>query len=97
MKFLKENWYKLMTGTAMLIFACGFFIYAVSPSYANEASEVNKPQLEGDYDNAFSVASGGYLYTWKRREDMVFWCSRQYEEEYPNIAFVVNPEIRKLP
>ena len=35
MKFLKENWYKLMTGTAMLIFACGFFIYAVSPSYAN--------------------------------------------------------------
>ena len=35
MKFLKENWYKLMTGTAMLIFACGFFIYAVSPSYAS--------------------------------------------------------------
>ena len=24
-----------MTGTAMLIFACGFFIYAVSPSYAS--------------------------------------------------------------
>ena len=35
MKFLKENWYKLMTGTAMLIFASGFFIYAVSPSYAS--------------------------------------------------------------
>ena len=35
MKFLKENWCKLMTGTAMLIFACGFFIYAVSPSYAS--------------------------------------------------------------
>ena len=35
MKFLKENWYKLMTGTAMLIFACGFFIYAVGPSYAS--------------------------------------------------------------
>ena len=35
MKFLKDNWYKLMTGTAMLIFACGFFIYAVSPSYAS--------------------------------------------------------------
>ena len=45
MKFFKENWYKLMTGTAMLIFACGFFIYAVSPSYANETSEVNKPQI----------------------------------------------------
>ena len=24
-----------MTGTAMLIFACGFFIYAVGPSYAS--------------------------------------------------------------
>ena len=24
-----------MTGTAMLILACGFFIYAVSPSYAS--------------------------------------------------------------
>lgn len=35
MKFLKENWYKLMTGTAILIFACGFFIYAVGPSYAS--------------------------------------------------------------
>ena len=39
MKFLKENWYKLMTGSAMLIFACGFFIYAVSPSYANYTKE----------------------------------------------------------
>ena len=66
MKFLKENWYKLMTGTAMLIFACGFFIYAVSPSYANEISEVNKPQMESN-DEAFAVASGGYLYTWTKR------------------------------
>ena len=41
MKFLKENWYKLMTGTAMLIFACGFFIYAVSPSYANYTKRRN--------------------------------------------------------
>ena len=73
MKFLKENWYKLMTGTAMLIFACGFFIYAVSPSYANEISEVNKPQMEGEKDNAFSVVSGGYLYTWKSPFYMYVW------------------------
>ena len=46
MKFLKENWYKLMTGTAMLIFACGFFIYAVSPSYASYNG--NSP-LNNDY------------------------------------------------
>ena len=41
MKFLKENWYKLMTGTAMLIFACGFFINTVGPSYASQT--VNSP------------------------------------------------------
>ena len=69
MKFLKENWYKLMTGTAMLIFACGFFIYAVGPSYANKTSEVNKPQMESGEDS-FSVASGGYVYVWSKRSDM---------------------------
>ena len=72
MKFLKENWFKLMTGTAMLIFACGFFIYAVSPSYANQTSEVNKPQMESS-DDEFAVASGGYLYSWGSRNDARTW------------------------
>ncbi len=88
MKFLKENWYKLMTGTAMLIFACGFFIYAVSPSYANETSEVNKPQMESD-DDAFAVVSGGYLYSWYSREAMSGWAGK------PNS--VNKPLKRKLP
>ena len=78
MKFLKENWYKLMTGTAMLIFACGFFIYAVGPSYANQTSEVNKPQMESN-DDKFAVASGGYLYTWESREFMIDWARKTYE------------------
>ena len=87
MKFLKENWYKLMTGTAMLIFACGFFIYAVSPSYANETSEVNKPQMESD-DDAFAVASGGYLYSWVSRRQMRRWVYGIIDDE---------PDKRKLP
>jgi parallel beta-helix repeat protein len=33
--FLKENWYKLMIGSSMLITSFGFMIYAISPSYAN--------------------------------------------------------------
>ena len=93
MKFLKENWYKLMTGSAMLIFACGFFIYAVSPSYANETSEVNKPQMESD-DDAFSVVSGGYLYTWSSRKVMKGWADKddiKYDYKY------VKPKKRKLP
>ena len=39
MKFLKENWFKLMTGTSMLVFSFGFLMYAVSPSYANYTKE----------------------------------------------------------
>ena len=88
MKFLKENWYKLMTGTAMLIFACGFFIYAVSPSYANEISEVNKPQMESN-DPYVGVTSGGYLYTWSRGIDMAIWANSEGED--------YKPHKRKLP
>ena len=78
-----------MTGTAMLIFACGFFIYAVSPSYANEISEVNKPQMESN-DDYFSVASGGYLYTWNKKRSMFYWCRRDTDGNY-------SPLKRKLP
>jgi len=39
MKFLKENWFKLMTGTSMLVFSFAFLMYAVSPSYANSSKE----------------------------------------------------------
>jgi len=96
MKFLKENWYKLMTGTAMLIFACGFFIYAVSPSYANQTSEVNKPQMESN-DDSFAVASGGYLYSWSSKEQMFEWVTRYYLPDYPNGDKNVAPTKRKLP
>ena len=37
--FLKENWFKLMTGTSMLMFSFAFLLYAVSPSYANYTKE----------------------------------------------------------
>jgi hypothetical protein len=33
--FLSNNWYKLMVASSLFIFSVGFFIYAVSPSYAN--------------------------------------------------------------
>ena len=78
-----------MTGTAMLIFACGFFIYAVGPSYANQISSVNQPQM-GIYDGYFSVASGGYLYVWGSKEEMVYWCDGSPLESK-------NPSKRKLP
>jgi hypothetical protein len=33
--FIKENWFRLMTGTSMLICSIGFLIYATNPSYAS--------------------------------------------------------------
>jgi len=37
--FLKENWFKLMTGTSMLVFSFAFLLYVVSPTYANYTKE----------------------------------------------------------
>ena len=37
--FLKENWFKLMTGTSMLVFSFAFLMYAVSPTFANSSKE----------------------------------------------------------
>jgi hypothetical protein len=34
--FVKENWYKLMIGSSMMMASFGFMIYSISPSYANE-------------------------------------------------------------
>lgn len=46
MKFLKENWYRLMIGTSMLIFACGFFINAIGPSYSNYNNNIHSNNLD---------------------------------------------------
>ncbi len=33
--FVKENWYKLMIGSSMMMASFGFMIYAISPAYSN--------------------------------------------------------------
>ena len=42
-KFAKENWYKLMIGSSMMMTSFGFMIYAISPSYAN--NNLNKQKI----------------------------------------------------
>lgn len=36
--FVKENWYKLMTGCSMFIFSIGFFIYSITPAHSKPES-----------------------------------------------------------
>jgi hypothetical protein len=46
--FVKENWYKLMLATSMLMVSFGFMIYAISPAYSTsekEKTEIKNPQL----------------------------------------------------
>ena len=33
--FMKENWYKLMVGSSMMMASFGFMMYAISPAYSN--------------------------------------------------------------
>jgi hypothetical protein len=37
--FVKENWYKLMIGSSMMMASFGFMIYAISPAYSNSDKE----------------------------------------------------------
>ena len=68
--FVKENWYKLMVGSSMLMVSFGFMMYAISPAYSNSNS--NKTEIKntnaplgsngviiGEY--AYFV-DGGYIY-----------------------------------
>ena len=42
-RFLKQNWYKLMIGSSLLLFAAGFFIYSVSSAYAGNSEQQKYP------------------------------------------------------
>jgi hypothetical protein len=53
--FLSNNWYKLMVASSLFIFSVGFFIYAVSPAYAN--TEKTNTTLK---ETKASNSNGGY-------------------------------------
>ena len=69
--FVKENWYKMMVGSSMLMASFGFMIYAISPAYSNSNSDkteikhTNAPVgTDGVIvdENVYFV-SGGFLYS----------------------------------
>ena len=71
--FLKDNWYKLMVGSSIMMASFGFMNYAISPAYSNNNDhkvEIQTPEssnapvgtncvIIGDY--AYFV-DGGYVY-----------------------------------
>ena len=85
-KFVKENWYKLMIGSSMMMASFGFMIYAISPAYSNsdkEKTEIKNMEapnslvgtngyIEGNY--VFFV-DGGYVYRFNRNVYGNLWTS----------------------
>ena len=69
--FVKENWYKLMVGSSMLMVSFGFMIYAISPAYSNSdktgIKNTNAPLGSNGViigEHAYFV-DGGYIYEFK--------------------------------
>ena len=72
--FVKENWYKLMVGSSMLMASFGFMIYAISPAYSNNNdNKVENPSSQNTtspvgtngviIDENVYFVSGGFLYS----------------------------------
>ena len=84
--FLSNNWYKLMVASSLFIFSVGFFIYAVSPTYAN-TEKINVSVKKNNVDNSYTVVSNGYLYYWDYYSNMENWVRGNINQ----------PKKRKLP
>ena len=87
--FLSNNWYKLMVASSLFVFSVGFFIYAVSPAYAN-TEKTNVKTKTNNVDDSFTAVANGYLYKWNRYDYMEEWVNGDSYKH--NI-----PKKRKLP
>jgi hypothetical protein len=58
-KFVKENWYKLMVGSSMMMASFGFMIYAISPVYSNNND--NKLEIPSSQNTTSPVGSNGVI------------------------------------
>jgi hypothetical protein len=76
--FVKENWYKLMVGSSMMMASFGFMIYAVSPSYANkditeEKIVNNSKSPDENYFDFFLIDSQDRVWSHKSGDNHDVW------------------------
>jgi hypothetical protein len=57
--FVKENWYKLMVGSSMMMASFGFMMYAISPAYSN--NNENKVEIPSSQNTTSPVGSNGVI------------------------------------
>ncbi len=71
--FVKENWYKLMVGSSMLMASFGFMMYAISPAYSNSDNE--KTSLKEQPNNQIFRCVG--------TSNAIYW---SYDDDVPTSA-----------
>ena len=62
---MKENWYKLMVGSSMMMASFGFMMYAISPAYSSNNDhkvEIQTPEISSASVGANGVTVGGITY-----------------------------------
>jgi len=66
-QFIITNWYKLMTASAMLVFALSFFVFVIKNNVA-KAGVPNTPPAAPSPSNTWMVVKGNTVYevTWDR-------------------------------
>ena len=57
--FVKENWYKLMVGSSMMMASFGFMMYAISPAYSN--NNENKVEIPSSQNTTSPVGTNGVV------------------------------------
>ena len=57
--FVKENWYKLMMGSSMMMASFGFMIYAISPAYSNNND--HKVEISSSQTTTSPVGTNGVI------------------------------------
>lgn len=90
--FVKENWYKLMVGSSMMMASFGFMMYAISPAYSN--NNENKVEIPSSQTTTSPVGSNGVIvgeyvyfvdggYVYRNQKDLdYYWKNSSYWSKY---------------
>ncbi len=76
--FVKENWYKLMVGSSMMMASFGFMIYAISPVYSNPDKDISLIK-NTNFSNAKDPKNGTF------HDDFIYFVDAGYgyNKSYP--------------
>jgi hypothetical protein len=60
--FVKQNWYKLMVGSSLLMASFGFMVYSISPAYSRNKIQIPLSENTTSLVGVNGVGIGDYVY-----------------------------------